>query len=79
VLFNGNSIGLNNVPLPASLQSLVGGPTGYFGFTSSSDATNGSAINIENFVAGPPVPEPSTLGVLAIGGIALLKRRPRRK
>jgi len=79
VLFDGNSIGLNNVPLPASLQSLVGGPTGYFGFTSSSDATNGSAINIENIVAGPPVPEPSTIAVLGLGGIALLKRRPRRQ
>jgi hypothetical protein len=79
VLFDGNSIGLNDVPLPASLQSLVGGPTGYFGFTSSSDAANGSAINIENIVAGPLVPEPSTLGILSIGGIALLKRRPRRK
>ena len=70
---------MNNVPLPASLQSLVGGPTGYFGFTSSSDATNGSAINIENIVAGPPVPEPSSIAVLGLGGIAMLKHRPRRK
>jgi hypothetical protein len=77
VLFDGSSIGLNNVALPASLQSLVGGPTGLFGFTSASDATNGSNIQIMNFTAGA-VPEPASLGIACLGGIALLKRRPRR-
>jgi hypothetical protein len=77
VLLDGNSIGLNNVALPSSLQSLVGGSTGYFGFTSASDATNGSNIQIQNFVAGP-VPEPGTFALLGLGTAALLRRQPRR-
>jgi PEP-CTERM motif len=78
VLFDGNSIGLNNVALPASLTSLVGGSTGYFRFSSSSDASNGSDIAIENFIAGAPTPEPGSLALLAVGGLGLTFKRTRR-
>ena len=76
VLFDGNSIGLDNVTLPMSLQSLIGGPTGYFGFSSSSDANNGAQIAIENIVAGA-LPEPGSLGLLAAGAMGLALRRRR--
>ena len=73
VLLNGNSIGLDNVTLPAPLSSIVDGNAGYFGFTA---ATGGawSTIDLSSFTA-TGVPEPASLTLLVLGGGALLMRR----
>ena len=77
VLLNGNPIGLNNVALPASLSSVAGSNTGYFGFTASTGCATGTGpeIYVGSLVAGPPVPEPATGLLIGIAGIALLRRR----
>ena len=80
VLLNNNSIGLNNVALPASLQSLAGGSTGYFGFTASTAgvATTGPEIFVPSLVVGAPVPEPASASIICVSAIAFLARRRNR-
>jgi hypothetical protein len=78
VLLNNASIGLDNVALPASLISLAGSSTGYFGFTASTGGTTGTGpvIAVDSLIAGAPVPEPASALILAAGSLALLARRP---
>jgi hypothetical protein len=77
VLLNGNSIGMDNVALPASLVSLTGGSNALFGFTASTGGAIGTGpyIEINSLVAGA-VPEPCTAAILLVGvGVPLLGRR----
>jgi Bacterial lectin len=74
VLLNGNSIGLNNVSLPASLTSLAGGSTGYFGFTATNGSPDSPQIAVTSLVA-TGVPEPGSLCILSVGASLLLRRR----
>lgn len=80
VLLNGGSIGLDNIALPASLTSLAGGNTGYFGFTASTGGTTGTGPQsyISSLVVGAPisVPEPASIFLLPFGaGLLLMRRR----
>jgi hypothetical protein len=77
VLLNGNSIGMNNVGLPASLATLAGGSNAIFGFTASTGGAIGTGpyIEINSLVAGA-VPEPCTAAILVVGaGVAVMGRR----
>jgi hypothetical protein len=74
VLLDGNSIGLNDVSLPASLTSLDGGGTGYFGFTATNGSTDSPQIGVESLVA-TGVPEPASISIVFIAGTLLLRHR----
>ena len=76
VLLNGNSIGMNNVSLPASLTTLDAGSTGYFGF-SATNATNPPQIAVNSLVV-TGVPEPASVGLLLGGAVTVKRRRARR-
>jgi len=48
-----------------------------FTFFAQNDQNNGAVVWVT--VEGTPIPEPATLGLAALGGLALLGRRPNRK
>jgi hypothetical protein len=75
VHLDGNSIGLDNKPLTASLSSIVGSTSAYFGLT----AATGSAISTITFNSFSVIPEPSTLALAALGFAALIAWRWRRR
>lgn len=63
-----------------NLASIIGGPTAYVGFTASTTtgACSGNAAN--QFISGfqfTTVPEPTTLALMMLGGLAVLHRRSR--
>jgi hypothetical protein len=67
--------------LPAytvNIASVVGGPTAYIGFTAGSGGDS-STETISSLAFTPAaVPEPASIGAIALGGIALAARRRRR-
>jgi hypothetical protein len=78
VLLNGNNIGMNNIPLPASLATIANGSNAEFGFTASAGGTPGTgpSISVRSLVA-TGVPEPGTMAVLGLSAVGLLARRRR--
>jgi hypothetical protein len=68
VLFNGNSIGLDNVLLPESLSSVLGSNVGFFGFTAATGA-DWSTISVNSLSV---VPEPSSLALATLGLCGLI-------
>jgi hypothetical protein len=85
VLLNGNSIGLDNIALPASIASLAGSSTGLFGFSASTGGVTGTNLvtgsgpemYVGSLVVGAPVPEPACISVIGLAAIGLLGRRRR--
>jgi hypothetical protein len=78
VLLNGNSIGMNNIPLPASLTTIANGNNAEFGFTASAGGVPGTgpAIQVPSLeVTG--VPEPGVVGILGVTAAGVLVRRRR--
>jgi hypothetical protein len=55
VLLNGNSIGLDNVPLGAPLSQFVGGDTASFGITAGEGVIR-STVELFDFSAAPAIP-----------------------
>ncbi len=70
-----------NLALPTTLANLLGGPDGWVGITggNSGNQANESISNFTFLTGGTTLPEPGGLGLLAVGGLALLLGPGRRR